>query len=318
MSIFEGAKEVACDLCGSSDSIEVPHCREYTNNQPIQICKSCGLVFFKYRRSPEALAKFWEEEMFKSGEYTSHNPTFKSRHVYAVEFIEKHIGLKNISLADIGAGEGQFLDMCRERGANIFGIESSRNNSGLLKKMNIPHFNGTIEDYVSEIKNDKHFVADKDIVTILWTLQNSQSCVDMLDAANMLLKEDGYIFIQMGSRILVPFKKPLGTYFSTLPQDDQPYHFSVNTLQGVLAKCGFEVYMTNNYWDEDLLCILAQKRPKDEKIEWVPDDYREVMNFFDRWHAESEAMKKYLKILPLNYRFSKTHTFYNYIEKKQV
>lgn len=313
MDIFEGAKEACCDLCGSRESVEVPHCREYTNGQPIEICKGCGLVYFKYRRSPEALAKFWEEEMFKSGEYTSHNPTFRSRHTYAVEFIEKHVGLKGMSLADIGAGEGQFLDMCRGREAKIFGIESSKTNSELLKKMNIPHFNGTIEDYVSKIKNEIHFVADKDIVTILWTLQNSQSCIDMLNAANILLKEEGYIFIQMGSRILVPFKKPLGTYFSMLPQDDQPYHFSISTLQGVLAKCGFKIVHTNNYWDEDLMCVLAQKRPKNERIEWTADNYKEVVDFFERWHDESKRMNKYIRILPLKYKISKTHAFYQTI-----
>jgi hypothetical protein len=95
----------------------------------------------------------------------------------------------------------------------------------------------------------------------------------MLKAAYTVLKGDGHIFIQMGSRILVPFKKPLGTYFSKLPQDDQPYHFSINTLQGVLAKSGFKIIMTNNYWDEDLLCVLAEKRPLTEDIEWYPDNY---------------------------------------------
>jgi hypothetical protein len=145
-----GAKEVSCDLCGSSSFVEFPHAREYTEGQPIHICKKCGLVYYKFRRPPEVLVKFWEEVMFKAGEYTSHNPTFRSRHLYAVEFIDKYIPLKGKTLLDIGAGEGQFLEMCQSRGVKIFGVESSKTNSALLTQMGIPHFNGTIEDYVIE------------------------------------------------------------------------------------------------------------------------------------------------------------------------
>lgn len=315
MDIAKDIKEVPCDLCGSSETVEVPHSREYTGGQPIHICKKCGLVYYRFRRPPEVLAKFWEEIMFKGGEYTSHNPTFRSRHIYAVEFIDKYLGLKGRKLVDIGAGEGQFLEICMNRGVEVFGIESSKTNSAFLIKIGIPHFNGTIEDYTREINKQENFIANADIVTILWTLQNSQSCTDMLNAAYALLKGDGHILIQMGSRILVPFKKPLGTYFSTLPQDDQPYHFSINTLQGVLAKCGFRIVMTNNYWDEDLLCVLAQKRPKNEKIEWQADDCNEVADFFERWHEESERMKKYLRILPLHYKLTKTHSFLDTIRK---
>ncbi|MBF0343319.1 MAG: methyltransferase domain-containing protein [Nitrospirae bacterium] len=305
-------KEVNCELCGSSETVEVPHCRQYTNNQPIHICKKCGLVYFKYRRSPDEMAKHWEHVMFKTGEYTSHNPVFKSRHIFALEFIKESIGVKDKVIVDIGAGEGQFLDYCRKEGAKkVFGIESAKMNSELLKVLNIDHFHGTIEAYTkAEISRDV-FSPYADIVTIMWTLHASQSCVDMLTAAYDMLKDDGYVFIQMGSRVLVPFKKPLGTYFSTVLQDDTPYHFSINTLEGMLAKCNFKITNTNHYWDNDLLNILAQKRPKNENIEWQPDDYREVEDYFERWHNESERMKKYVRILPLDYKLTKIHTFYD-------
>ena len=45
-----------CDLCGETDAVEVPHCREYTNGQPIHICRRCGFVHVKLRRSAEGIA----------------------------------------------------------------------------------------------------------------------------------------------------------------------------------------------------------------------------------------------------------------------
>jgi hypothetical protein len=131
----------------------------------------------------------------------------------------------------------------------------------------------------------------------------------MLNAAYGMLNKGGYLFIQMGSRINVPFKKPLGSYLSTLPQDNQPYHFSINTLQGILAKCNFEIIMTNKYWDEDLLCVLAKKNTSKKTIKWEKDNYQEIRNFFIRWHKESLLMKQCLKILPLNYEKFIAHTF---------
>ncbi|SMP83299.1 hypothetical protein SAMN06295888_1821 [Desulfonatronum zhilinae] len=34
-----------CDLCGSTQSVEAPYARLYTNDQPIHICKECGFVY---------------------------------------------------------------------------------------------------------------------------------------------------------------------------------------------------------------------------------------------------------------------------------
>lgn len=274
--------EFPCDLCGSSDSIEVPYARLYTNDQPIHVCKKCGFVYVRFRRSPDRIAEAWSHELY-GDDYTARIPAVKARQVYVADFIDAHIGLKGKTLVDIGAGEGQFLEISRDMyGAEVFGIEPSEANCRGMSKARIDCFNGTIEDYMC---SGNHKPAE--IVTIMWTLENCNSCRSMLEGAYRMLEVGGYLVVATGSRILVPFKKPLFDYLGDHPADTHCFRFSANTLRGILAVSGFEVFKVNRYQDTDYLCVIAQKAPQGKNIEWKGDHYLEVYAFFERWHHES-------------------------------
>jgi hypothetical protein len=278
-------EEFSCDLCGSTDAVEVPYVRFYTNNEPIHICKACGFVYVIKRRTAQSIADSWSDDLYGDG-YTARIPAVKARQTYVAEFIDTNIGLKGKDLCDIGTGEGQFLEIVRasEYGAQVFGTEASKKNCTKLAKSGINHFQGTIEDF-SKSKQIKNYKAD--IATIMWTLENCRSCLDMLSGAYSLLKDDGYIVLATGSRILVPFKKPLNLYFSKNPADTHAFRFSANTLRGILAVSGFEVKFVNQYLDSDILCMIAQKKKKSVKISWIGDDFIKVYDFFERWHKET-------------------------------
>jgi hypothetical protein len=271
-----------CDLCGSTEAIEVPHCRDYTGNQIIHICKKCGLVYVPYRRSYEEVAKAWTEEMFASSvtnvSYTAHNPWMMGRLTAVTEFIDEKIGLKGKTVFDIGGGEGVFLDMARKKGAKVFGIEPSKKNCNEMKSNKIDCFEGTIEEYKGKEKAD--------IATMMWTFECCQNPNAMLKRANEILKDNGYIVWAGGSRILVPFKKPLHLYFNDAPLDVHPLHPSFNAIRGLFAKHGFKVVHHNRFIDNDIMIVIGQK-VKDKDIPWQCDDYLKVEDFFKRWHKES-------------------------------
>ena len=278
-------EEFPCDLCGTDDAVEVPYARFYTGNQPVHICKSCGFVYVKLRRSASEIVGTWTKDLYGDG-YTARIPAVKARQTYVAEFIDVNIGLKGKKLCDIGTGEGQFLEIVskEEYGARVFGTEDSKTHCKKMTNLGIPHFQGTIEAFMSssEIKKYK-----ADIVTVMWTLENCRSCRDMLSGAYQILKEGGHVIVATGSRILVPFKKPLHLYFSKNPTDTHAFRFSANTLQGILAVSGFEVIHVNSYIDSDALCMIAQKKSKSQKIFWKGDDFMKVHNFFERWHNEN-------------------------------
>ena len=169
-----------------------------------------------------------------------------------------------------------------EYGALPFGIEPSPENGHRLAARGIPHFTGTIERYAEAAAVSGAY----DVAAILWTLENCQDCRRMLRLAHHLLAPGGHIVVATGSRLLVPFKKPLHTYLSRHPADTHAFRFSANTLRAMLAVSGFATVAINRFLDHDILCVVA-RRAEDGPIDWQGDDYLEVCNFFERWHVDT-------------------------------
>ena len=270
----------------------MPHARLYTNNQPVHICKECGFVYVRQRRPANRIASAWSNEIYSDNfgdeTYTARVPAVKARQTYVADFADVNIGLKGRLLCDIGAGEGQFLEIVSgvDYQAKVFGIEPSEKNCLILSEKNFPNFNGTIEDYTkSNIFEEQKY----DVVSMMWTLVNCYSCVDMVSIAYEMLKPGGKLVVAEGSRILVPFKKPLNYYFSSIPQDLHAFNFSANSLENLLRISGFEVVKENRYIDSDILCMIAKKGEGKVSQPFEKDDYLEVYNFFERWHVETQA-----------------------------
>lgn len=268
-----------CDLCGATDAVEVPHARAYTDDQPIHICTSCGFVYVRERRSAEAIAASWTDEIFGAG-YTAAVPGVVGRLAYVAEFVEQSVGLRGRAVAEIGAGEGFFLELARDGyNASVFGIEPSPANCERMRAHSIDCVAATIEQY--DGARDGTF----DLVMVLWTLENCQDLRALLGGARRLLKPGGHVVVGTGSRILVPFKKPLWAYLSRNAADTHAFRFSASTLQGALAVSGFATAHVNRFLDNDVLCAIG--RPEEGDLPWPHDDYLAVHGFFERWHADT-------------------------------
>lgn len=276
-----------CELCNSNDFAEIPELRQYTAGQPIHVCKNCGFVQVIRRRAPERIAEVWAKELYQTN-YTASIPAVKARQVYVAETIDVAIGLRGRSVCDIGAGEGYFVQMLRDQyGAEVFGIEPSTANCGRMKRANISCFDGTAEQFIASIPSERPF----DIITAIWTLENSNSCRRLMDIAWHLLRDGGHVVVATGSRILVPFKKPLDYYLSPNPADTNAFRFSTNTLQGLLAETGFECSHVNRFIDSDVLCMIGRRTDRNRPIAWPRDDWRRVLEFFARWHDDAAFYK---------------------------
>jgi 2-polyprenyl-3-methyl-5-hydroxy-6-metoxy-1,4-benzoquinol methylase len=272
-----------CDLCGAADSVELPHSREFHRGEPIDICLKCGFVYVKRRRSAQRIADAWSSEIFGAG-YTSAIPAVVARLTFVSEFLNQHVPLGGMRVAEIGAGEGTFLQLVRKHhSAEVFGIEPSAANCRRLSSAGIEHVHGTIEDYTAASRPPS-----MDVVAILWTLENCQDCRRMLDGAYHALKPGGVVVIATGSRILVPFKKPLHTYLGQNQADTHSFRFSANTLQGILAVSGFETTQINRYLDSDVLCVIARKTDRQTPLRWHGDPPMDVYTFFERWYVDTK------------------------------
>ena len=284
------------DFKGVGEMIEISSSKLYTGGQSLYVCKNSGLVRAKYLRTAEQIAKAWSDEVYGSnfdGEtYTARVPAVKARQTYVADFADMHLDLKDKNICDIGAGEGQFFEIISGENykANCYGIEPSEKNCKQLSKKGFDCFTGTIENY---IESNNYSQNKFDVITIMWTLVNSASCLDMVNAAYQMLKPGGHIVVAESSRILVPFKKPLSYYFSKLPVDLHPFHFSANSLTNLLKLSGFKIKHINRYIDTDYLCLIAEKKDGFYNNSFEVDDYNNVISFFERWHLETDTYYKH-------------------------
>ena len=245
------------------------------------------------RRSSKEIADEWSNKIFgkkfSDNQYTSRIPAVIARHVYVLETIIKNLQLKNKTLCDFGAGEGQFLEFLKKKklGCKLFGIEPSEKNCKILTKKKIQNYKGTVEDY-SDKKNKVKF----DIVTLMWTLCNTSNSYEIIKKASELVNKNGHIVIAESSRILVPFKKPIQMYFGKGNPDIHPFHFSKNSLSNLLIINKFKPIFINRYIDSDYLLVIAKKIDKIETKKINLDDYKKVKKFFEAWFKESKKYNK--------------------------
>ena len=233
-----------CDLCGSSSRLPLPQ------DPRIAVCVRCGFVYVPERRTAEEVAQAWDD-IYKQEQYSPRWPAVRARLFYAAEWVEQTIGLEGRSVLDIGAGDGFFLQQCRMRGAHPVGLDPSPHNARHIRALDMTCHEGSIEKIGP--------CGQYDIVTVLWTLENTTDCLAMLRYARERLLPGGHVVVATGSRILVPFKKPLSSYLNpNIPADMHCFRWSEATLRIAMLRIGINPIARNQYLECDWLVTAGQ------------------------------------------------------------
>jgi ubiquinone/menaquinone biosynthesis C-methylase UbiE len=263
-----------CDLCGELSGHLIPEADEFGSGG-VYVCAACGFIHVKERRSSEEIAKSWDT-IFGKG-YTSRWPAVEARLRYVATHYDQLRGWRGKHVLEIGAGEGRFLDIVRDLGAaHCAGIEPFAANCERIRAAGHTVFEGTAEQAPV---GHSYF----DVVVILWTLENSADCIKLLEIAKRFLCQGGSLIVATGSRVLVPFKKPLSQYFSTNPPDTHCFRFSAKSLSRALQKSGFNEIVFNDYQQCDWLVAEARINKHTELTYSGTDDPQDVLGFFDAW-----------------------------------
>ncbi len=262
-------KRHGCDLCGSQTWAPIP----VSEPRGIGICQVCGFCYVRDRRAAHEIAADWSN-VYGAGYDPDNWPAVKARLYYVQEWLEEQYpGDGPRSLLDIGAGTGTFLGILELPFlTEVHGLEPSTAGSD-----NPRITRGSVEDDID--------LGQFDFVTINWTLENCGDCIKMLDYARRRCKPDGRVIVATGSRILVPFKKPLHTYLGDNSPDLHCFRWSAQTLDAAFAKAGLLSERINPFRECDWLVMAAQ--PVDGARVWkrdFPFDPPQVVaEFFRAW-----------------------------------
>ena len=233
-------ENILCYLCGSNSYQELL----IKNNYHIVKCNRCGLVFVNPQPTSELTDKIYNENYFAGGNqfgyqginYLSkeNEKWFKFVPTKALNKIEKIVSQKG-RLLDIGCAVGYALEVARDKGWEIYGVEISRYASKIAeKKLGI-----TIVPKLEEtIFPSRYF----DVITTFEILEHIHNPDQFIATISKLLNKDGILCISTPNldhaNTLKNFKD-----WPYLTPPEHLFYFNKETISKLLNKYGFTVEM---------------------------------------------------------------------------
>lgn len=156
-----------CIICNSDRLIEINSIKSVD----LLKCSHCRMVFSAAIPTPEELNSFYQ----KYPEYGKISPVTFLRYNEILDFLEKYRSTNN--LADVGCGNGFFLDEAKKRGWNVFGTEFNDNSIRICEEKGIAtskgrftsqSFPGKIFDVVTSFEVIEHTLTPKEEVTEIY------------------------------------------------------------------------------------------------------------------------------------------------------
>lgn len=245
---------------------------------PLHVCKNCGLVYIRERRTSEEVADDWTG-LYQS-RYSAVTPSVETQHTYLGACMENTRHLRGRRVLDVGGGKGHFAKLLRDKyGAVAKCLDPSPENA----------FWSVSPEHQLAMRIEEFPAVPFDIICMNFTLENCADPSAVLKKCHDLLAPDGLIFIQTGARIAVPFSRHIADYLSMGVPDTHPLRFSPNTLVAMLARHGFR-YQDMSIYGMELLWACGKK---DEPYEiGNKDDWQEIIRFFDAWHNWSLSRRQ--------------------------
>ena len=229
----------------------------------ISECQVCGLIqkpdTSDWYNEIERIYKNYE--MFSSSSSLSEPLSFdpapentNPRTQELLHFVFNRTGLStNIEVLDVGSGTGPIIAAMGvvRPDIRVYSHDISRKYLDQLNKYE--NFGGL---FVCEIEQiDMSF----DLITLNHTLEHIPDGVSFLKRLSKLLKQDGYIVIQVPN-------VAENTY--DLLVADHKYHFSCETLKKLISKTGLHVHsFADNVIAKQLTLVASKRRPEETFIE---------------------------------------------------
>ncbi len=251
-----------CPICQSSELASFLEFKDYTVSKDkftIVKCSSCGFRFTNPRPTEAECGKYYQSE-----DYVSHSDTKKglinSLYHYARKFtLKKKLKLvSSISkktqgnLLDLGCGTGAFLNICKENGWKVQGIEPSADAREVAKK------NYGID--LNDVNNwDKVSDNSLDVVTAWHVLEHVYKLEEEVAHVKSKLVKDGTFVVALPNcnSADAQFYKE---YWAAYDVPRHIWHFTPEHVKLFFEKQGFKLETVLPMpWDAYYICMLSEK-----------------------------------------------------------
>lgn len=241
-----------CPLCGCPNPAQIKVHKTYgTTSFNIVQCSHCKLISNSPQPTDRELARYYEMPYYQKtpamtaekregysrylDESTSRIAGFKKNFLALINQFAERRGV----LIDVGSAGGYLLEAAQQDGWDVIGIEPAE--GIVLRSQEQFGFGHRVHTMTLEQAVDTNVISSGsvDAVTFYNTLEHMKSPKEVLEKANVILKEKGLIALWLPNVDSVAHDR----------QGDHFYHFeyghifsfSLDTLTQLLAQCGFEV-----------------------------------------------------------------------------
>jgi len=234
-------KYILCPVCSGEQFSSFKTIKDHMITKEdfdIVSCDSCGFHFTNPIPLVTDIGNY-----YKSEDYISHSSSKKGL-VNSIYGIVRSITLKQkvslvqkrtagLSLLDIGAGTGHFLNHSKKAGFNVQGLEPD-DDAVQFAKENF-HLDLDPLDMLYKIESNS-----KDVITMWHVLEHVYQLNEDLSEMNRVLNKSGLLIIAVPNMDSYDAKK-YGEYWAAYDVPRHLYHFQKNTIKQLLEKHKFSL-----------------------------------------------------------------------------
>jgi len=235
-----------CVLCDSVNLETYIYAKDMNAGRNILKCRQCGLVFFEDGKCNTLTL---DDSYWDSSEHLRVYEKDIVQEDFKIEFRNRLKAINQLKpkgkILDIGCGIGNFLNVARKDGWEVYGIEISKLAADYARdKFGLNVCEGTVEN--CNLKD-----SSVDVITMWDVIEHIQNPLDALVAVRAKLKNGGLLVIK------TPDEKSLFKFISIILYKlskrkisfllkyvyYMPHYFYYNkkTIQKMLGKFGFEI-----------------------------------------------------------------------------
>ncbi len=244
--------ETHCDLCGSIeysgmyrgnlDGSASNAAAYYSSSRfvagyyPIVRCSGCNLVRSSLRDDDPTLSDIYTRLVDGNYEAEAEN---RRRTAHSYLNLVSRFCQEPQNLLDIGCSTGIFLSAAQQAGWNVTGLEPSRWAADIASS----RLSGT-EIIVSTLEKADFPAENFDVITLWDVIEHLPYPSEVLLSIYRWLKPSGWLFLNTPNIASIP-ARALGARWMLLLRE-HIWYFSPQTLQILLAKCGFRLASTRS------------------------------------------------------------------------
>lgn len=218
---------------------------------------------------PSDLSKYYESDTYISHTDTSESlidKVYKTVRNYTLKKKLKLINSYKLSgkkILDIGAGTGDFLNICKENGWNINGVEPSEKAQKIAAQKGID-----LQSDLSEYGIEKY-----DIITMWHVLEHVPNLLHYIDTIKKVLKPDGVLIIAVPNYKSYDAKY-YKNYWAAFDVPRHLWHFSKTSISKLFSKINIDVVKVLPMKFDSYYVSLLSEKYKNGKMKPLSAIYR--------------------------------------------